>query len=250
MHCPHCRRDNAATTRFCVGCGAVLVEEKPGGGRRRVLRPWGLRKSAPLTISPDVSGHAPPPPEEDGPFRTDLWLAGAVVGVLALGSVLYPALRGPAASRAAGVDAGLAVAPPRAAAPAVREVRVAAPALVEARTLPAPPAAVPVAAAPAPARPTVARHAPAVVPVEVAPPRETAVAEVRAVEPAAVPPAAPARAAPAPDRWQALRDELGRCAPLGLLDRAMCEQHARLSRCDGYWGHAELCPAGRTEYGQ
>ena len=57
-------------------------------------------------------------------------------------------------------------------------------------------------------------------------------------------------ARPAPDRWQALRDQLGGCVALGLFERAMCEQRARLQHCDGYWGHVGLCPAGRTEFGQ
>jgi hypothetical protein len=36
----------------------------------------------------------------------------------------------------------------------------------------------------------------------------------------------------------------------GLIERAVCEQGARLANCDGYWGTVALCPAGRSDYGQ
>ena len=94
MHCPHCRCVNAATTRFCIECGAVLVESTPGGGRRRVLRPWGLRSSAPLTESPALPemAAARKARRATGSRKRPLFkVATGVVGIVALSGVIaYP----------------------------------------------------------------------------------------------------------------------------------------------------------------
>ena len=84
MHCPTCRHDNPATTRFCSACGAVLVESAPDGGRRRVLRPWGMRRTAPPTISPDMPDLADAAiptrgTRLDPAVRFDFWIIGALV---------------------------------------------------------------------------------------------------------------------------------------------------------------------------
>jgi len=89
MHCPTCRHENPATTRFCRGCGAVLVESSPDGRRRRVLRPWGMRRSAPLTVSPDMPDLIDDPGELHGTrldvtMRYDRWIVvGLVLAVIA-----------------------------------------------------------------------------------------------------------------------------------------------------------------------
>jgi hypothetical protein len=253
MHCPHCRHDNAATTRFCTSCGAVLVEEAPGGGRRRVLRPWGLRRDAPLTVSPDFPEDAPMPPRDTG-RRVDLWLAGGVAAVVLTVATLHPWGPAPVShATVAETSAPPLVATVPVSGTAVHEVRLSAPALVEPLPAPAKPAAHDVA--PAPVAPPTARlsaKGPAAVPVTYAvPSRPAVIADGESVEVvAAASVAPPPPPAPAPDRWQTLRDGLASCTSLALLQRAMCEQGARLAHCDGYWGQVTLCPAGRTEFGQ
>ena len=62
---------------------------------------------------------------------------------------------------------------------------------------------------------------------------------------------APVLAPAVVDRWQPLKDALGRCtSSSGVFERASCEQGARLAHCEGYWGQQPLCPAARTDYGQ
>jgi hypothetical protein len=251
MHCPYCRETNAPTTRFCTSCGAVLVEEAPGGGRRRVLRPWGLRKSAPLTISPDLPLLAAPLPSapvpSPGGVRVDVWFAAGIAALMALAAAVYPVVAPPAATSAmepvTTTRASMAVpAPAR-----VREAWLAAPPLVEAQSTDAQrlPATSATASHVAP-RKAAARPAVAVPTAQPAAPREAVmVAEARVPEPvlqvAAVAPAT------APDRWQSLRSELAGCRSLGLLQKAVCEQGARVSHCPGLWGHHDLCPAGRAD---
>jgi hypothetical protein len=87
MHCPTCRHDNPATTRFCRACGAVLVESAPDGGRRRVLRPWGMRRTAPPTISPDMldladAGISTRGTRLDPAVRFDFWIVGGFIVAL------------------------------------------------------------------------------------------------------------------------------------------------------------------------
>lgn len=273
MHCPTCREENAPTTRFCTSCGAVLVEEAPGGGRRRVLRPWGMRGTAPPTVSPDfpedaagarVRGEAP------AARRTDFVLAGAVVALLTVGTLLYPTMRseaGPTADAPRGTvpaDAGAAndavvVLP---APTLMSEARLVAPPLVErqpamasAATVARPKPAADIAtraAARAGARPAAA--VPATLPARpvenAAPVPSESVAVVAAAPVVTAPPPVPPPVVRPPDRWQPLRDDLARCEPLGLWQKATCEQAARLAHCSGHWGQAALCPVARTEYGQ
>lgn len=252
MHCPYCRETNAPTTRFCTSCGAVLVEEAPGGGRRRVLRPWGLRKSAPLTISPDMPLLAAPVPAvpvpAPGGVRVDVWFAAGIAALMALAAVVYPVV-GPHATPTAMESVTTTRASVAVPAPArVREAWLAAPPLVESASTgstrtPSPGVASGSATA---ARRAAARSAAVVPATHPVAPRETMiVAEARIPEPAPLV-TAPATASP-PDRWQALRGELAGCRSLGLLQKAVCEQGARVSHCQGLWGHHDLCPAGRAD---
>lgn len=255
MHCPTCRYDNPATTRFCGACGAVLVESAPDGRRRRILRPWGMRRTAPPTISPDMPDFADDPaslrPVADVSSRVDFWIvAGLVVAVIAatwLAGKVRPA--GP--ESAAGVPSVAQRSPSYvtvAMPPIVQEARLKAPPLVDVPAVPQSPAkprAAPVGQA------TVARVAPPPASAVASPPVDAASEPVRAEPAPLVVAAAPSSPPPAPDRWQPLRSAVARCASIpGLIPRAMCEQEARLVHCDGFWGVVPACPAQRTEYGQ
>jgi hypothetical protein len=252
MHCPHCRHDNSATTRFCTGCGAVLVESTPEGRRRRVLRPWGLARSAPLTESPampDILAAVRAESRRPISRRLDFRI-GAGVGVVALAATfLYPDARVPEVRPQAGdtPPASPPVVVSTTATHAVRETIVVSPPLVE--PVKPPPKRIAAATPPraAPQRDAgldaqrsngVPTPAPAVVGEPVV---ESVPMPARTQEPVAAP----------VDRWQPLKDALARCAGRdGVIQRATCEQSARLAHCDGYWGASTLCPAVRTEYGQ
>ncbi|MCC7218971.1 MAG: hypothetical protein IT517_19510 [Burkholderiales bacterium] len=246
MHCPHCRHDNAATTRFCTSCGAVLVESTSDGRRRRVLRPWGLARSAPATVSPGLSEIEA---MRDGarPLsrRLDLRFAAGVAVIALAGTFLYPYARGLdlAVEEVERVTPADPVEVTTTSSHAVRETVVAAPPLVEPVH---PPVKTLVTVSP---RVTPPREAPAPLPPVRVQPVETPPVAIE-------PPPAVVIAAPAPppvkrDRWQPLKDALALCGTRpGLWERATCEQGARIAHCDGAWGDTELCPPGRTEYGQ
>lgn len=254
--CPNCRCDNAATTRFCTACGAVLVESLPGGRRRRVLRPWGLR-SAPLTESPampeiaaaySASQRAHPQAAHFIP----LMLVGAVAVLTVAGVLAYPFASGDRMVSAAHRESSVVTMSEVA---AVKESTGAA--LIHVEPL-------------APRLPLSSRSGSA---IETKPraddtqPRRPSRATVLSA-PAALdiqerepdPPVSdpPVAQAPAPslqplplvqDAWQPLREALASCARSGgLWQRATCEQAARLAHCDGYWGNFPLCPSGRTEF--
>jgi hypothetical protein len=249
MHCPNCRHDNAASTRFCTSCGAVLVESTPDGRRRRVLRPWGLLRSAPLTVSPampEIVAAARADRGMRGSRRLDLRFAAGTAVVALAGTFLYPYARALDAPRIEHVVPAEPVVVTTTSSHAVQEAVVAAPALVEplrprSRTL----VTVVPRESPRDAAPN-ARAAPA------APPLPAVVAEPPPVV-AQAPVVVAQAAAPAPsrDRWQPLRDALSRCgARHGMFERATCEQGARLAHCDGAWGETALCPVARSDYGQ
>jgi hypothetical protein len=244
MHCPNCRHDNPSTTRFCNACGAVLVEDAPGLGRRRVLRPWGLRRSAPPTISPDMP-EIPRPARTrfDAASRLDLAFAGSVVVALIAATTLFP--------RSMAADATRVVAEAPASAEAVTIVvttplqatSVSSPALVEPAREPTP---APAKAPPRPARAETPR--PAVLPAPVEPIETPAPVETPVVEASVPPPPPPAPAAPR-DRWDPLREALAACRVQGnLFERAVCEQGARIRHCGDWWDLVELCPSGRVAH--
>jgi hypothetical protein len=261
MHCPTCRHDNPATTRFCSACGAVLVESAPDGGRRRVLRPWGMRRTAPPTISPDMpdladAGIPTRGTRLDPAVRFDFWIVGGLVVVLVAVALVNSATR---SSRNAAQDASAQVAAGSAAyvsatTPAiVQEARLKAPPLVDVspaatQTPPVTPRVTTVA--PLPARGPAGRGV--AIPVVLAAQPGEAVLDVGRSE-APTTPVAPVQALPPPvsDRWQPLRSALAQCGSVnGAIGRAMCEQDARLAHCEGFWGLVAVCPTTRSEYGQ
>jgi hypothetical protein len=255
MHCPNCRHDNSATTRFCIECGAVLVESTASGGRRRVLRPWGLRSAAPPTESPAMPEIVAAVQRAAGrPFRRRVGLrfaAGFGVVVLA-GTFLYPYARAFESVREPDATSASNPAPvivTMTAVHAVRETSMASPPLVE----------------PVPATPRIVSTKVISPPKEPArePPRSPGGGEATAVAVTPLPDrepivaaAPPAVVAPAPvsvpvDRWAPLRSALQRCGERsGLFERATCEEGARIAHCEGFWGEAALCPLRRSDYGQ
>ena len=261
MHCPTCRHDNPATTRFCSACGAVLVESAPDGGRRRVLRPWGMRRTAPPTISPDMPDLPDAAPPTRGTrlvpaVRVDFWIVGGlVVGLVAVAMIsgaMRPS-RKVAQDASAQVAAGLATYVSATMPPIVQEARLNAPPLLDVSSATTQPgAATPrvIAAAAAPTR--APARGPAAIPVPLAAQPGEAVVDVGHNE-APAPPVAPVRDTPptVSDRWLALKSALARCGSVnGAIGRAMCEQEARLAHCEEFWGLVAVCPTTRSEYGQ
>ena len=62
----------------------------------------------------------------------------------------------------------------------------------------------------------------------------------------------PPRVAEAPrDPWQAMNEDLSRCAREGFLGRVACEQRLRVQYCPNHWGLVPQCAIGRTtDHGQ
>ncbi|MEP7183066.1 MAG: hypothetical protein ABI886_12855 [Betaproteobacteria bacterium] len=66
-----------------------------------------------------------------------------------------------------------------------------------------------------------------------------------------IPPPSPPREAPPPDRWQQFAEAMATCGGEAFIGRVVCEQRARLSACDGYWGQVPQCQTvNRNDYGQ
>jgi hypothetical protein len=245
MHCPTCRHDNASTTRFCTACGAVLVESVRGVGRRRVLRPWGLRRAAPATTSPDMpelaAMHRGIARRSGWPARKlGVFLVGGIAVTAVAGTLVYPyaAPHEEVPRRADPPIVLLEIAP---APPPVQETVLRAPPLVELNV---------------PARKEsrqrhVVRETSPPAPAEAPPPTpDIATPPPAAVEPAPPAPVTPPPAAPV-DRFDPLRNALRSCAARdGVFERATCEQRARIDHCAGYWDQAPLCPSGRREHTQ
>jgi hypothetical protein len=137
--------------------------------------------------------------------------------------------------------------------PIVQEARLEAPPLIDIAlaATPPPPATRRIAAITA--SPTRSQAggpvgAPGVV---AAPSRESVIDDGRGEASAAPVAWVPSTPQPVPDRWQPLRSALAQCGTAnGLIARAMCEQEARLTHCEGYWGLVAVCPTTRSEYGQ
>lgn len=222
-----------------------------------MLRPWGLRSSAPLTVSPDMpdlaaARHAARQANGSIGRRVDLMFAGGVALVAVAGLLVYPyaiadAPRGVRVDERPSARAADVVMVPTIT--TVRESQFASPPLREPSSVPAP-APKPVAATPANEAAARSAAKPVTPPaVAAATPLQDAVTAAASRVEVAAPAGAPI---PSPvDPWQPLRDALGACSrSAGVWARATCEQGARLAYCDGYWGSVALCPAGRTDHGQ
>lgn len=269
MLCAYCRHENPRSSRFCVGCGAVLVESGKDGRPRRVLRPWGLLRQAPLTVTPSMPDVAEARAAHLGARNAPrgarhIVFASAAAAVVAAVAFAYS---GPVP-----VDAGLTAAaslthsaPLQASEPVhvLTPTRLAVEVPVSAPPLSEPPpnaqrnerersrhAAEATRRASADARDDARRMAQRAA-------TEPATYVVAAVERAAVitdgqgvpdapsaAPETPAPPAPPPvDRWATLRSALASCeSEGGVFARATCEERARLENCVHYWGHHALCP--------
>ena len=261
MHCPTCRHDNPSTTRFCRACGAVLVESAPDGGRRRVLRPWGMRRTAPPTISPDMLdfAHAGMPTRDTRPdpaVRLDFWIVGglvvALVAVAWLNGNARPG-RGAPQDGNAPVAAGSPVYVAATAPPIVQEASLEAPPLIDLAFAATPPSAATRRIAAINASPARGQSGSptGTAGTVAAPSRESVIDDGRGEASAAPVAWVPSTPQPVHDRWQPLRSALAQCGSAnGAIARAMCEQEARLAHCDGYWGLVAVCPTTRSEFGQ
>ena len=139
------------------------MESAPDGGRRRVLRPWGMRRTAPPTISPDMPDLADAAiptrgTRLDPAVRFDFWIVGGLVVALVAVALINGttrssrnALHDASAQVAAGSAAYVSATTP----PIVQEARLKAPPLVDVSPAATQPSAVTprvTAAAPSPAR--------------------------------------------------------------------------------------------------
>lgn len=85
---------------------------------------------------------------------------------------------------------------------------------------------------------------PELTPAPVAPPAPVA-APVPALRSAQPPPAVAPK-----DPWQAMNEELSRCASQDWIHRRECEQRLRLQYCPNHWGSVWQCPIGPpTDHG-
>ena len=237
------------------------MESAPDGGRRRVLRPWGIHRTAPPTISPDMpdladAGMLTRGTRLDPAVRVDFWIVGGLVVALVAVALINGTMRSgrnaphaASAPVAAGSAAYVAATTP----PIVQEAHLKAPPLLDVSSATTqPPRVAPhvTSAAPVPARGP-ARGTVAIPVVLAAQSVETASDDGRGEAPAL--PVAPVQAPPPPasDRWQPLRSALAQCGSVnGAIGRAVCEQQARLAHCEGFWGLVAVCPTTRSEYGQ
>lgn len=274
MHCAYCRHENPRSSRFCVGCGAVLVESGKDGRSRRVLRPWGLLRQAPLTVTPSMPDVAEARAAHLGararpPGSRQIVIAMAALLVMA---ALAYAYSGPAAVEAEVAAAASLThsAPLRASEPVhvLTPTRLAVEVPVSAPPLNAPPPAAPKtqrsssrpAAGTARATSEVGDDARRSAQRAATQPASFVVAAsdrvpvisdgAGVVDVAPEAPAVPPPVAASVDRWAVLRGSLAACEfEGGIFARATCAERARLDNCVHYWGHHALCPA-RAAQGQ
>lgn len=106
---------------------------------------------------------------------------------------------------------------------------------------------VPPPPAPAPAPRRAARPRPSAPPEPRNDVDVSAMPDLPAPAPVVVAPPAVKVAAP-PDRATRLRSAFSACSQADIIERAMCQQRARVEMCDGFWGQLPQCPAQR-DYG-
>jgi len=218
-----------------------------------VLRPWGLRSSAPLTESPALPEMAAArnARRATGSRKRPLFkVATGVVGIVALSGVIaYPySSVGDGRALSRGRDIASSALPQVVAIADMTVVKESMPTVVREEPLVMAPATKPVVTR---SVETSQRPTPRSPVVEAPPPevREAPTPEVAVVATIVQPPQETPQ--PPVDPWHPLREALAGCTRIqGLWDRATCEQRARLASCDGHWGAVALCPAGRTEFGQ
>ncbi len=244
MKCSVCGSESNADARFCANCGAKVNP----GAETLFKTPVSPPPAAAAPVS-DAGADASAAPRATNLVPVLLVLAAlVVVGYFAYRAQMPEAsprestAAEPAAPRTApsaeAVQSGSRANPSAsesaksetAGAPPPRPATTEPPAAVSRASAPARPKA-PTRTA-APKRPAVETNAPA--------PPAMAVAIPEPVAPA--PPAPP----PKPERIVQLNDALARCVGQDLIQRAVCEQRARLQHCEGYWGQVPQCPGGRA----
>jgi hypothetical protein len=246
----------------------VLVESAPDGRRRRVLRPWGLPRSAPLAMargSPGrwAAGNAAGLAAADTPTRAERWIVAALVLIVFGAVVVHDAPEvgnDSMESTSTRRSVSLAFLSKLAAPPILDAIVLEAPPLRESDSLQRGEPAVP---RPDPNRIPRGARAASTATLDVlarnAAPAvggQTTASRVPSLEDRGAATTLPAWrdgatvAAPG-ERWRSLDTALASCGEVGgAIPRAFCEQEARLLHCDGFWGMVADCPVTRSEYGQ
>jgi hypothetical protein len=242
MHCPTCGYDNPLTTRFCAGCGIVLVEDASARPiRKRLLR---RKKPTPQPALPielvDDPAELAQPSTAGRSSLAARALVAIVAGVSVAGIAFY--VTGPMGSteRVAATRSELVPLPVASSARVPNTGFAATSAAID--VVPVPGSAQSVSKSP------VKRVAPRAT-VPTADPKERDIVPAPAAEPervAAVAERAVAAPAPAVDRWTRVQQEIARCGEQGVLERVFCVERVRHANCEGYWGQVSSCPGAQV----
>jgi hypothetical protein len=249
VNCEFCGTPVLGGTKLCTACRSALkrARNEPSSvlsplmrrasdtierRRARKAAKAGTDGKAAAVIPPPVARRRSATPALVGVVLAAVCITGYAILQVSEHAVPLPEPASDTATTAqpAG-DAMPAATPPAAAEPAPM-APIVLPAEVEVEPLPHPAA-----------KPHASARKPVIAP-ETVPARIAAPAAI--LQPVA-PPVAPAAPQPA-DRRTQLRERFAQCTMSDVLEKAFCEQRARVDLCDGLWGSVPQCPPQR-DYG-